>query len=179
MNSGSVAATLDELFVSCWLAVAKACRLPAPGRDPDSHYIEVPRTGTSYVPEYLPESVIQFCDENPYCCGCPEIVMVRIHLLLLLCISSSVFAQQLQVPEIESQSAPDPLIFQRICTSAKPLEWLSIPRATRLLARQIKPAAAAAQMGTEIGWHTFRHTYSSMLRQLRVDVKATGVVATR
>jgi hypothetical protein len=29
-----------------------------PRRDPDSHYIEVPRTGTSYVPEYLPESVI-------------------------------------------------------------------------------------------------------------------------
>src|SRR5579863_7531002 len=35
----------------------------------------------------------------------------------------------------------------------------------------IKPAAAAAQIGTEIGWHTFRHTYSSMLRQLGVDVK--------
>jgi integrase len=44
-------------------------------------------------------------------------------------------------------------------------------RSCRMLARQIKPAAAAAQIGTEIGWHTFRHTYSSMLRQLRVDVK--------
>lgn len=39
-------------------------------------------------------------------------------------------------------------------------------RSHKMLARQIKPAAAAAQIGTEIGWHTFRHTYSSMLRQL-------------
>lgn len=46
---------------------------------------------------------------KPLLLRCPEIVMVRIHLLLLLCISSSVFAQQLQVPEIEFQSAPDPL----------------------------------------------------------------------
>ena len=32
-------------------------------------------------------------------------------------------------------------------------------------------AGAAAQIGTEIGWHPFRHTYSSMLRQLGVDAK--------
>jgi integrase len=44
-------------------------------------------------------------------------------------------------------------------------------RSHRMLARQIKPAAAAAKIGTDIGWHTFRHTYSSMLRQLGVDVK--------
>ena len=44
-------------------------------------------------------------------------------------------------------------------------------RSERMLAKQIKPAAAAAQIGTEIGWHTFRHTYSSMLRQIGVDVK--------
>jgi site-specific recombinase XerD len=37
--------------------------------------------------------------------------------------------------------------------------------------RQIKPAADAAQIGSDIGWHTFRHTYSSMLRQLGVDLK--------
>ena len=40
-----------------------------------------------------------------------------------------------------------------------------------MLARQIKPAAAAAQLGSDIGWHRFRHTYSSMLRQLGVDLK--------
>ncbi|MFL6303357.1 MAG: hypothetical protein ACJ72H_07435 [Candidatus Sulfotelmatobacter sp.] len=45
--------------------------------------------------------------------------MVRIHLLLFLCISSSVFAQPPQngenpsavVPEIEFQSVPNPLKF--------------------------------------------------------------------
>ena len=44
-------------------------------------------------------------------------------------------------------------------------------RSCRMLARQIKPAAEAAHIGAEIGWHTFRHTYSSMLRQLGVDLK--------
>jgi integrase len=44
-------------------------------------------------------------------------------------------------------------------------------RPTAMLAAQIKPAAKAAKLGDEIGWHTFRHTYSSMLRQLGVDVK--------
>jgi integrase len=44
-------------------------------------------------------------------------------------------------------------------------------RSSRMLARQIKPAADAAQIGSAIGWHTFRHTYSSMLRQLGVDLK--------
>jgi integrase len=44
-------------------------------------------------------------------------------------------------------------------------------RSDRMLAKQIKPAAASAGIGTGIGWHTFRHTYSSMLRQLGVDVK--------
>ena len=37
-------------------------------------------------------------------------------------------------------------------------------RSGRMLARQIKPAAAAAQIAGETGWHSFRHTYSSMLR---------------
>jgi site-specific recombinase XerD len=40
-----------------------------------------------------------------------------------------------------------------------------------MLANQIKPAAKAAELGEGIGWHTFRHTYSCMLRQLGVDVK--------
>ena len=40
-----------------------------------------------------------------------------------------------------------------------------------MLARQIKSAADAAQIGSDIGWHTFRHTYSSMLRHLGVDLK--------
>jgi site-specific recombinase XerD len=28
-----------------------------------------------------------------------------------------------------------------------------------------------ASLGNDVGWHTFRHTYSSLLRQLGVDVK--------
>ncbi len=38
-------------------------------------------------------------------------------------------------------------------------------------ARMMKNAALEAGLGQEIGWHTFRHSYSSMLRHLRVDVK--------
>jgi integrase len=37
--------------------------------------------------------------------------------------------------------------------------------------RYIRPIAEAMGLGKGIGWHTFRHTYSSMLRELRVDVK--------
>lgn len=44
-------------------------------------------------------------------------------------------------------------------------------RSSSMLATQIKPAAKAAELGSAVGWHTFRHTYSSLLRQLGVDVK--------
>jgi integrase len=37
--------------------------------------------------------------------------------------------------------------------------------------RYIRPAAERVGLGKGIGWHTFRHTYSSMLRQLGVDLK--------
>ena len=40
-----------------------------------------------------------------------------------------------------------------------------------MLETQIKPAAKAAQLGNDVGWHTFRHTYSSMLRQLGVHLR--------
>ena len=38
-------------------------------------------------------------------------------------------------------------------------------------AKVMKIAALEAGLGEGIGWHTFRHSYSSMLRDLRVDVK--------
>jgi integrase len=44
-------------------------------------------------------------------------------------------------------------------------------RSSSMLATQIKPAAKTAGIGGDVGWHTFRHTYSSLLRQLGVDVK--------
>ena len=40
----------------------------------------------------------------------------------------------------------------------------------RHLEKQLKPAAVRAGIG-KIGWHTFRHTYSTMLRSLGVVVK--------
>jgi len=43
-------------------------------------------------------------------------------------------------------------------------------RATSILEKHIKPAAKRANLD-RVGWHTFRHTYSTMLRQLGVDVK--------
>jgi integrase len=44
-------------------------------------------------------------------------------------------------------------------------------RPTAVLEDYIKPASVAAGLGNNVGWHTFRHTYSSTLRQLGVDVK--------
>jgi integrase len=39
-----------------------------------------------------------------------------------------------------------------------------------ILQRQLKPAAVRAGIG-KIGWHTFRHTYSTMLRSAGTDIK--------
>lgn len=39
-----------------------------------------------------------------------------------------------------------------------------------ILEDHLKPPAETAAIG-KIGWHTFRHTYSTMLRSLGVDVK--------
>jgi site-specific recombinase XerD len=39
------------------------------------------------------------------------------------------------------------------------------------LADHIKPAAAAAKIPGKVGWHSLRHTYSSLLRDLATDVK--------
>jgi integrase len=37
----------------------------------------------------------------------------------------------------------------------------------------IRPAAAKIGITQHIGWHTFRHTYSSLLRANRTDIKVT------
>ena len=39
-----------------------------------------------------------------------------------------------------------------------------------ILDGHLKPARARAGIG-KIGWHTFRHTYSTMLRAAGVDIK--------
>ncbi len=40
-----------------------------------------------------------------------------------------------------------------------------------ILADHIKPAAKEAKIQGKVGWHTFRHTYSTLLRALGADVK--------
>lgn len=53
----------------------------------------------------------------------------------------------------------------------KPSDWVFANRAGKprwqesILQRQIKPAAMRAGIG-KIGWHTFRHSYSSLLRRV-------------
>ena len=37
----------------------------------------------------------------------------------------------------------------------------------------IRPAAAKVGITENIGWHTFRHTYSSLLRANKTDIKVT------
>ena len=55
---------------------------------------------------------------------------------------------------------------------ASPQKTGELPlRSTAVLADHIKPAAVRAGLSSNVGWHTFRHTYSCMLRQLGVDLK--------
>ena len=62
------------------------------------------------------------------------------------------------------------------CSYATPGDWVFANDAGKprwqetILARQLKPAALRAGIG-KIGWHTFRHTYSTMLRSIGADVK--------
>jgi len=59
---------------------------------------------------------------------------------------------------------------------AGPEDWVFANPAGRprsqesILAHQLKPAAVRAGIG-KIGWHTFRHSYSTLLRGAQVDLK--------
>ena len=61
-------------------------------------------------------------------------------------------------------------------------DWVFASRAARgqrpywgqcLMRRIIRPAAAKVGITQHIGWHTFRHTYSSLLRANKTDIKVT------
>jgi integrase len=61
-------------------------------------------------------------------------------------------------------------------------DWVFASRAARgkkpywgqsLMRTIIRPAAAKIGITKHIGWHTFRHTYSSLLRANRTDIKVT------
>ncbi len=57
-----------------------------------------------------------------------------------------------------------------------PQDWVFVNRAGRprgqqdILQRHLRPAAVRAGIG-KIGWHTFRHSYSTMLRAAGADIK--------
>jgi integrase len=58
----------------------------------------------------------------------------------------------------------------------EPCDWVFANRKGKprwqesILRRRIKPAAVRAGVG-KIGWHTFRHSYSSLLRRVGADIK--------
>ena len=65
----------------------------------------------------------------------------------------------------------------RTATPAKGTDWVFVNLGTgkpywpgRLQEHHLVPAGKAAKIG-RIGWHTFRHTYSTLLRAFGVDVK--------
>ena len=66
------------------------------------------------------------------------------------------------------------------CTYGQPSDWIFAsewvggkmpPWANTLLTRFIRPAAKEAKIAKRIGWHTFRHTYSTLLKGNGEDVK--------
>jgi len=65
----------------------------------------------------------------------------------------------------------------RTASGAKDTDWVFVNPETgkpywpgRLQEHHLVPAGKAAKIG-RIGWHTFRHTYSTLLRAFGVDVK--------
>ena len=77
----------------------------------------------------------------------------------------------------------DALLLWRQQTRYKGLDdWVFASPATRgrnpywgqcIMRTIIRPAALKVGIVKPIGWHTFRHTYSSLLRQNRTDIKVT------
>ena len=64
----------------------------------------------------------------------------------------------------------------------KPEDWVFASSAARgqkpywgqcLMRRIIRPAATKAGITQHFGWHTFRHTYSTLLRANKTDIKVT------
>jgi len=62
--------------------------------------------------------------------------------------------------------APDDWVFASPATRGRQPYWGQC-----IMRRFIRPAAAKVGITQHIGWHTFRHTYSSLLRATRADIK--------
>ena len=84
-------------------------------------------------------------------------------------------ASRLPLP-VDSRLADTLLKLRRRSLHRQPADWVFAnrvgkPRAQgHILRRYLKPAAVRGGIG-KIGWHTFRHSYSKMLRAAEVDIK--------
>ena len=89
--------------------------------------------------------------------------------------------------EVSSQPVPldqftadEILKWREECTYGSATDWVFAsewtagkmpPWANTLLTRFLRPAAQKAKIKKEVGWHTFRHTYSTLLKGNGEDVK--------
>jgi integrase len=90
-------------------------------------------------------------------------------------------ASQKPIP-LDPQLADALLLWRQQTRFKRPDDWVFASRATRgrnpywgqcIMRTFIRPAALKVGILKPIGWHTFRHTYSSLLRQNRTDIKVT------
>lgn len=81
---------------------------------------------------------------------------------------------------LDALTAEDLSEWRETCTYAESSDWIFAsewtggkmpPWANTLLTRFIRPAAKEAGITKRIGWHTFRHTYSTLLKGNGEDVK--------
>ncbi len=63
-------------------------------------------------------------------------------------------------------ASPDDWVFASVRTQGKRPVW-----GQSLMRKKIHPVAKKLGINKRIGWHTFRHSYSSILRSLRTDIK--------
>jgi len=62
--------------------------------------------------------------------------------------------------------SPDDWVFASVRTQGKRPVW-----GQSLMRKKIHPVAKKLGINKRIGWHTFRYSYSSILRSLRTDIK--------
>ena len=70
--------------------------------------------------------------------------------------------------------------WEQVCRYNKPGDWAFANRRHRgrkpiwgqaILYRYIRPVASRAGIEKQFGWHTFRHTYSTLLRSVGTEFK--------
>jgi integrase len=90
-------------------------------------------------------------------------------------------ASQKPIPP-DPQLADALLLWRQHTRFKRPDDWVFASPATGgqypywgqcIMRAFIRPAASKVGIVKVIGWHTFRHTYSSLLRQNRTDIKVT------